>query len=549
MKKIVPFLVIVLATLSLTAQEAVQKLDELIAAYAKIEKFNGSVLVAQKGSILLEKGYGYKNAAKKEMNDSKTIFQIGSITKQFTAAIILHLQEKKKLSIHDKLSKYFPALPFADSVTIENLLSHTSGIYNYTNNEDFMKTDAVKPASQEKIFALFKNKPLEFTPGSKFSYSNSGYMLLGYIIEKVTGKAYEKVMHELIFTPLQMNHTGFNFTDLQSPDKATGYFELTKTTKTPATIVDSSVSFAAGAIYTTVGDLYKWDRSLYTEKIISKVSLKDAYTPRKEKYGFGWSIDSAYGKPVYQHGGGIFGFSTNILRQPQEDICIILLDNKGDGGLAKITEGLNAILHNQPYEIPKERKEITVDSILLKEYLGQYQLAPNFIITVTLESGKLMIQATGQGKGELFAEKENYFFLKVADIQVEFTKGTDGKTDKLLLYQNGQPSAAKKITGQNLSADKPKERTAIVVDANILKQYVGEYELAPNFILTVTFEDGKLMAQASGQGKNEMFAEKENFFFLKVADAQVEFTKDANGKTDKLILHQNGRDMPAKKIK
>lgn len=445
MKKLFFSLLLIAPVVFLEAQATTQKLDELVAAYAKNENFNGTVLVAQKGTVLLQKGYGYKNADRKEMNDGNTIFQIGSITKQFTAAVILRLQEQKKLSVHDKLGKYFSALSFGDSVTIENMLTHTSGIYNYTNDENFMKTEAIKPTSQDKIFALFKDKPLEFQPGSKFSYSNSNYMLLGYIIEKVTGKPYERVMHEMIFTPLHMDHSGFNFTALQSPDKATGYFMLTKSSNTPATIVDSSVSFAAGAIYTTVGDLYKWDRSLYTEKIISKASLKDAYTPRKEKYGFGWGIDSAYGKPVYKHGGGIFGFTTNIERAPEEDICIILLDNKGDGGLEKITDGLNAILHNKPYEIPKEQIAITVDTTVLKQYTGEYQLAPNFVLAITLEDGKLMVQATGQGKAEMYAEKENLFFLKIVDAKIEFTKGADGKTDKLILHQNGRDMPANKI--------------------------------------------------------------------------------------------------------
>ncbi|HTE12926.1 MAG TPA: serine hydrolase [Chitinophagaceae bacterium] len=445
MKKIYFLLFIVISSLSLGAQRAIQQLDELVAAYAKNEKFNGTVLVAQKGKILLQKGYGYKNAAKKEMNDGNTIFQIGSITKQFTSAVILHLQEKKKLSIHDKLSKYFPALAFADSVTIENLLSHTSGIYNYTNNGDFMKTEAVKPASQEKMLALFKDKPLEFQPGSKYSYSNSGYMLLGYIIEKVTGKPYEQEMHEAIFTPLHMDHSGFNFTSLQSPDKATGYFSLSQTAAVPASIVDSSASFAAGAIYTTVGDLYKWDRSLYTEKIISRASLKNAYTVRKGKYGLGWSIDSAYGQQVYRHGGGIFGFTTFIGRSPEEDICIILFDNKGDGSLEQIAEGMNAILHNKPYDLPKERIAITVDTTILRQYAGEYELAPNFILAVSLENGQLMIQATGQGKSAVYAEKENLFFSKIVDAQIEFTKDADGKTDKLILHQNGRHTPAKKI--------------------------------------------------------------------------------------------------------
>lgn len=445
MKRTCLFFFITISVLSLTAQDAAQQLDELVIAYAKDGKFNGSVLVAEKGKILLLKGYGYKDAGKKTMNDGNTIFQIGSITKQFTSAIILRLQQEKKLSVHDKLSKYFPSLRFADSVTIENLLSHTSGIYNYTNDENFMKNESAKPASQGKIFALFKDKPLEFIPGSKFNYSNSNYMLLGYIIAKVSRKPYEKLVHELIFTPLQMNHSGFDFASLSSPDKATGYFTLDSSTNTPAFIVDSSASYAAGAIYSTAGDLYKWDRSLYTEKIISKASLKDAYTPRKEKYGFGWGIDSVYGKPVYKHSGGIPGFSTNIFRDPEEDICIILFDNKGDASLGKITESINALLHNKPYYLPKQKIGISVDTAILKKYVGEYELLPNFIIAITLEAGKLNLQATGQSKAEMYAEDENLFFLKIVDAQVQFTKDGTGKTEQLILHQNGRHMPAKKI--------------------------------------------------------------------------------------------------------
>jgi CubicO group peptidase (beta-lactamase class C family) len=445
MKKIYGLLFFLVAALPLAAQETTLKIEELVTAWVKNEAFNGTVLVAQNDHIVFQKGYGFKNAAAREMNDGNTVFQIGSITKQFTSAVILRLQENKKLSIRDKLSKYFPNLPFAEKVTIENLLSHTSGIYNYTNDGDFMKTEAVKPVTHEKLLALFKDKPLEFEPGSKFSYSNSNYILLGFIIEKVSGKPYEQVLHEMIFTPLHLDHSGFDFASLKSADKAIGYFALSQTANTPAGIVDSSASYAAGAIYTTAGDLYKWDRALYTEKIISKAALKDAYTIRKSKYGLGWSIDSAYGKPVYQHGGGIFGFTSFLFRSPEENICILLLDNKGDGALEKIAAGINAILHNKPYELPKERIAIAIDTAAVKQYAGEYELSPGFILAITLGDGRLMVQATGQGKAELYAEKQNFFFLKVADVQIEFIKNDNGVTDKLILHQGGRDMPAKKI--------------------------------------------------------------------------------------------------------
>ncbi len=300
------------------------KLDTLLSAYAKLNKFNGSVLVAKNGVILLNKGYGYCDAAVKAPNDEQTIFQLGSITKQFTSAVILKLEEEKKLSVSDKLSKYFPDYPKGDSITIEELLTHTSGIYNYTNDGGFMKNEITKPATREKIMALFRNKPLDFSPGTGWNYSNSGYCLLGYIIEDVTKKTYEQAVRKYIFTPLHMTHSGFDFTDLKSNEKATGYFKLNDKETVAAPIVDSSVSFSAGAIYSTTGDLYLWHKALEKNMILSKEQQERAYTPVKNNYGYGWGIDSTEGKRRVSHGGGIPGFTTNISRVPEDDICIVL---------------------------------------------------------------------------------------------------------------------------------------------------------------------------------------------------------------------------------
>ncbi|HEY4111119.1 serine hydrolase domain-containing protein, partial [Puia sp.] len=258
---------ILLLSLQTNAQFSVEKAHALVDAYVRAERVNGAVLVAQKGTILLEEGYGYQDAAAKKKNEGRTIFQIGSLTKQFTSAVIMQLQQEKKLSVKDKLSKYFPGLPFADSVTLENLLTHTSGIYNYTQNAAFMKNQATLPHSHEEMLALFKDKPLGFAPGSKYEYSNSNYVLLGYIIEKVTGKPYPQVVRERILTPLKMTSSGFDFTHLSSPYKAVGYSRLGNDLQ-PAPIVDSTASFSAGALYSTVEDLYKWDRALNTTAIL-----------------------------------------------------------------------------------------------------------------------------------------------------------------------------------------------------------------------------------------------------------------------------------------
>ena len=218
-----------------------------------------------------------------------------------------------------------------------------------------MKNEMTKPATREKMLALFKDKPLDFSPGTRWNYSNSGYLLLGYIIEDVTKKTYQQAVRKYIFTPLQMTHSGFDFTDLKSNKKATGYFNLDEKENAAAPIVDSSVSFSAGAIYSTTGDLYLWHKALQKNMILSKEQQEMAYTPVKNNYGYGWGIDSIDGKRRVSHGGGIPGFVTNISRVPQDDICIILLSNASDPTLQDITGNIYAVLYGKPYEIPKEK--------------------------------------------------------------------------------------------------------------------------------------------------------------------------------------------------
>lgn len=530
--------------MAVSGQVTTEKLDSLMKLETTGHAFNGTVLVAQNGKIILEKGYGFKNKNENLMNTANTLYQIGSITKQFTSAIILQLVAAKQMKLQDKLSKYFHGYPGGDSITVEQLLTHTSGIYNYTNDEDFMRNRSEHPIARDSLLALFEYKPLDFSPGTKWSYSNSGYILLGMIIEKVTGKSYFRVVRENIFEPLSMWHTGFDFTDLKDADKATGYAgDLTM----PVGIVDSSVSFAAGAIYTTVGDLYKWDRALYTNQIVNQALLQKAFTVYQSSYGYGWMITESYGKKTVQHGGGITGFASYILRVPGDQICIIVLTNVASDAPSRISNEINGLFNGKTIDLPDERKEIVVDTQTLKKYVGEYELTPAFHIFITLENGLLQAQATGQGKNALFAEKDNFFFLKTVDAQVEFMTGKDGKTDHLVLYQNGQKMTVKKL-GTAESSPAPPERKEISLDSNTLKKYIGEYELVPAFHIVITLENGALQAQATGQPKFPLFAEKTNFFFLKVVDAQIEFFSDTAGKTDHLILYQNGRETEGKKI-
>lgn len=445
MKKIFILAIAVCMMQANFAQDAAGKIDTLINAYAKLYKFNGSALVAMNGTILLDKGYGYRNNSDKILNDEHTIFQLGSITKQFTSAVILKLQEEKKLSVYDKLNKYFPDYPKGDSITIQQLLSHTSGIYNYTNDQNFMANEITKPSNREKMMALFQDKPLDFSPGTSWNYSNSGYLLLGYIIEAVTKQSYEQAVRRYIFTPLHMIHSGFDFTHLTSNDKAIGYSSLNNKDSVRTLIVDSTVSFSAGAIYSTTGDLYLWHRGLESNTVLSKTQQEAAYTPVKNNYGYGWGIDSIDGKTRVGHGGGIPGFVTNISRVPEDDVCIILLSNASNESLGDITQSIYAILYDKEYELPKERTVMMLPEETLKQYEGEYEIKPGFTVVMNVKDGELVATPTGQSPKILHAEKEDFFFENEEDVQVEFTRNDTKEIDGFILHQNGAQIQCKKI--------------------------------------------------------------------------------------------------------
>ncbi|RZJ99873.1 MAG: serine hydrolase, partial [Flavobacterium sp.] len=292
---------------------------------------------------------------------------------------------------------------------------------------------------------LFKKYPADFEPGSNFNYSNSGYSILGYIIEKVTKKQYEQVVRERILQPLNMTNSGFDFTHLNSQGKAKGYFATADHKLIPAPIVDSTIAYAAGSLYSTVNDLYKWERAIYTNKIVSAESWKAIFTPLKRKYGYGWTIDSTHGRLTTAHSGGIEGFTSYLLRFPQEELVVILMDNTSGTNLTKISRSLAAIVLKEPYEMPGPKKEIKVPDAILKQYVGQYRIAPSFSIEIIVRDNRIFAKATNQEEFEIFAEKENRFFLKINDATIEFVNDATGNVTELILSQNGRQAKGKKL--------------------------------------------------------------------------------------------------------
>ena len=336
-----------------SGQTLQKKVDEYINAYVEMGKFSGSILIAQNGKILVKKGYGMANYEHDIPNTSRTKFRIGSMGKQFTAAALLQLQEKGLLEMDDPLTKYIPDYPDGEKIILHHLVTHTSGIPNLTDFPEHRKT-IMLPSPVEKTILRFKDKPLEFAPGEKFKYCNSGFLLLGLIIEKVSAKTYEEFIEENILHPLGMENSGYDHHSLIIKNRASGY-NIRTGERVNSPYLDMSIPHAAGALYSTVEDLYLWDRALYTEKILKKTSLDKMFTPFKGNYGYGWRIDTLFGRKRIHHGGSIFGFQGHIARYVDDNTFIVFLCNQRPLNTKKISKDLAAIVFGEAYELPTEQ--------------------------------------------------------------------------------------------------------------------------------------------------------------------------------------------------
>jgi CubicO group peptidase (beta-lactamase class C family) len=333
-------------------EELASKVEEYMAARVKRDHFTGSILIARGGKVLYSQGYGMANLEHDAPNTPQTKFRLGSITKQFTAMAVLILQERGKLNVHDTIKKHFPEAPKAwDDITIEHLLTHTSGIPNYTDSLEFLRTLPVR-VSLKELIAKFKDRPLDFKPGAKFKYSNSGYIMLGQIIETASGKNYPTFMKEAIFGPLDMKDTGYDNATAIIKHRASGYTRRLGVVLTHCDYIDMSIPHAAGALYSTVLDLLKWDQALYSDKLVPAKSLQAMFTPHKDNYGYGWIIDKKFGVARYSHGGGIMGFVTTIERYPDEKLLVVALSNLETAPVFSIGSDLAAMARGEKYTMP-----------------------------------------------------------------------------------------------------------------------------------------------------------------------------------------------------
>lgn len=358
------FAAVVLSLQTGVAQSKAEKIDALMKQVTENGQFNGSVLVAENGRVVFKKGYGKANFEWDIPNAPDTKFRLGSITKQFTSMLILQLVQQGKLKLDGTITDYLPDYPkkTGDKITIHHLLTHTSGIPGYTELPGFFQNMSRNPSTPTEFVKMFADSALLFEPGARWSYSNSGYFLLGVIIEKLTGGSYEQALQRNILDPLGMKNTGYDHHSTILEKRAAGYERNPFGTRNAA-YLDMSLPYSAGSLYSTVEDLYLWDQALYTDKLLSAdlkaVMFKAHFRANPAfHYAYGWMVATLPVSPtdslaVIQHGGGINGFNTLICRFPNEKNLVVLLNNTGGAPLTPINNAITGILYDQPYNLPK----------------------------------------------------------------------------------------------------------------------------------------------------------------------------------------------------
>ena len=439
--------------------EELAAIDSFVTAEMGRERIPGlAVGIYSRGQILLAKGYGLANVELNVPAKAETIFQSGSVGKQFTSAAIMMLVEEGKIGLDDSIVKYFPNAPESwKPILVKNLLSHTSGLAEYETAERsgakgpfYLRLDFTEDQIVEKIEEL----PIEFKPGEKWNYRNTNYVLLGVMIHKVTGKFFADYMQERIFKPWSMASTRLISEADIIPNRSAGYELRAGKIRNQDWVSPSFNSTADGTLYYNVLDLARWDEALYGTSLLKQSSLDRIWTPfllndgkpNPAGYGFGWIISKVNGHKLIQHGGAWQGFTCYIARFPDDNLSVVVLTNlagANPGLIAhRVSELVNPALKPPP---PKERKEITIDPKLFDAYVGRYELAPNVFFTVTRTENHFFAQLSGQDRLEVFPETTRDFFLKAVDAQLTFVTDGQGRATELILHQNGRDQHAKRI--------------------------------------------------------------------------------------------------------
>lgn len=516
------------------------RVDALLAEYTVEDEPGAVVMVIQDGKVVHKKGYGLADLENRTRMGPDTAFDLASVSKQFTAMAIMMLVERGALSYDDTLSRFFPELPpYAKAITVRHLLNHTSGVPDVLTPD--MHRPGYRPSSRELLSVLAQRRDAEFSPGDRFRYNNTGYVLLALVVEKASGKPFPRFMRENIFQPLGMARTVI--WDESEPvinNRAIPYAPEEGTFKSLPFGSDVYI-FGAKGVLTTAEDMYKWDQALYTERLVKASTLREAFTParlnngQESYYGYGWALGLDYGLRLVRHDGGYLGFRTIAVRYPDQKFTVVILSNSNRvGSTSSLARRIARIYLGDRMNLPATAK---VTPEVLQSYAGRYRADAGGPTTeVTPDGAGLLVRVEGQGAHRLEPLSASEFFDDEAEnIRFAFNRDEQGVVTSFTFKGAGPEQVHRKL--------KP-----AAVDPKIYNDYVGQYQLGPGFLVTVTSEDGRLFLQPDGQKKAELRPESEYKFSLAGGGPEIVFVRTFLKEERGRVIAINGNDRIARRV-
>jgi CubicO group peptidase (beta-lactamase class C family) len=500
-----------------------------------------AVLVARDDDVLFR---GARGAASVELGaplDAGQVFRLASVTKQFAAAGLLRLVDEGKVSLDDPLSRFLPDYPNGKAVTVRQLLNHTSGIKSYTGIQGHMLAGIRQDLDTKALVEVFKDQPSDFKPGEGYAYNNSGYVLVGAVIEAASGKPWHQYLEEAFFKPLGMDDTHWGDDAAVIPRQVRGYSSEGEQLRSPR-VLSMTQPHAAGALVSSVDDLLTWNRALHEGRLLKPASYRAMTTPEgkaaDDGYGYGISVGKIRGEKALQHGGGIFGFSTFLLYLPESGVTVAMLQNSDSRPgmeVGELSRMLAAHAVGKPYP---QATPLKVDPAMLKSVEGVYRIDKDAARVLRVVDGKLTSQRTGSDPFALIPIGADEFLFKDSLTHMTIERDASGKAVAMLFQPNGdgEPQRVAR-TDEPL----PAERARVQLDAPALERVSGTYAGAPGTMRVFVDED-KLMGQLTGQPAIELLAESADVFYPTVVAATLEFSPAA-GPAQMLTLKQGGGEM------
>ncbi|WP_296381980.1 serine hydrolase [Winogradskyella sp.] len=540
------FLLSFVLSLTISAQDLTKQFDEIVSQHYISNTPGATILVAKNGKTIYRKAIGKSSLELDVDMIPENVFMLASITKQFTAVSILMLEEQGKLSLDDPITKFIPDYPtLGKTITVHHLLNHTSGIKSYTGIGNLVEV-ARNDMTLDELIDYFKNEPMDFDPGEEFRYNNSGYVLLGKIIEVISKDTYENFIEKNIFEHLGMENSSYGNNRELVKNRVEGY-EQNENGYVNASYLSMTLPYAAGSLISTIDDMQKWQNALANNTFIKATTLNKAINGSELNngehigYGYGLGEMNLKGSKGYTHSGGIFGTSTNGIYLIDEDVYVIGLSNCSCNDIGAVTRNLAAAAIGKPYPTMNDVVKLSEDK--MKQWVGAYEFEDGAIRHIFIKDGSLksMRESDTNTVFDIFPLSESRFMFEEGNIEYKFSKSADGKREAVFITDTEN-------IGKETDKPMPEARKEITLSNDILKHYAGKYELGTNFYVEVTVEGNQIFGQASGQGKFEVFAEDEITFFAKVTALKVKFNKNTSGDVESFTLYQGGQETNAKKI-